>query len=144
MASSVEGQVRIAAPVERVRTVIDDVDAYAEWARGIRTSTVEAHDEQGRAARARFVVDTPIGPVGYVLAYEHTDRAVRWQLVEGELLETLDGSYRVRADGDGSVVEGALEVGVSLPVPASLVRKMSDEILTKGLDDLRSRCEGTD
>lgn len=142
MAPSVEGQVRIAAPADRVRTVIDDVDAYADWARGIRRSTVEEHDEQGRVARARFLVDTPIGPVGYVLAYGHHDEAVRWQLVEGELLSTLDGSYHVRVDGEGTIVEGTLDVGVSLPVPASLVRKLADEILAKGLDDLRSRCEG--
>jgi ribosome-associated toxin RatA of RatAB toxin-antitoxin module len=141
MQPGVEAAVRVDASVARVRDVIEDVDAWPDWARGVRESSVLARDDSGRPVQARFVVDTPVGPVGYTLAYAHTENEVRWRLVAGELIERLDGAYSIRPDGDGSLVEGTLEIGVSLPVPGSMVRRMADEILTRGLDDLRARCE---
>ncbi len=141
MAERVEDGIHIDAPVDTVHAVILAVEDYPSWANGVRSVDVLDHDDAGRAAQARFVVDTPLGPVGYTVAYTYGETEVSWQLVEGEMLSRLDGSYSLTARDGGTAVQGTLDVAVDLPVPASVTRKAAISIVERALASLKQRVE---
>lgn len=141
MAERVEDGIHIAADVDAVHAVILAVEDYPTWAEGVRSADVLDRDDAGRPGRVRFVVDTPLGPVGYTVAYTYDDAEVVWNLVEGEMVSRLDGSYSLTSSNDGTKVQGTLEVAVDLPVPASLTRKAATSIVEKALASLKQRVE---
>jgi hypothetical protein len=75
-----------------------------------------------------------------VLAYSYEDGAMRWTLVEGDLIRQLDGAYEIEAtDGGTTRVTYTLEVDVDLPLPGPLKRMAARTILDQGLDGLARR-----
>lgn len=144
MAEHVSGEITVDAPLTRVHEVVIRVEDYPQWADGVRSVEVLARDDEGLPERAKFEIDTPMGRVGYTLAYTHGDDEVRWHLVEGELLKQLDGMYALTADGESTRVRCALDVGVDLPLPGALTRQVASSILERGLEGVKARAESAE
>jgi ribosome-associated toxin RatA of RatAB toxin-antitoxin module len=140
MGERVSGTVDLDAPSAVVWDIVTDLAAYPEWTEGVLAIEVLEEDADGYPVRARFRVDARMAEVTYVLDYAYEAGAMRWTLVEGDLIRQLDGSYDIEDTGDGRTrVTYTLEVDVDLPLPGALKRMAARTILDQGLDGLARR-----
>lgn len=144
MGQRVASETVVTASPDEVYAVIADLESYPEWAEDVLETEVVERDADGLPELVAFTVDARIATVHYVLQYQHDrPRRVRWRLVEGEMLDQLDGSYQLEAGPDGTTtVRYALEANLAVPLPSFLQRRAARAILETGLAGLRERVEG--
>src|SRR3954465_10317167 len=135
-------QAHIDAPPARCYEVASDFERYPEWARDIKEATVVDRDEQGRPSRVAFRAAAMGRSARYTLAYDYSDapHVLAWQLVEGDIVRKLDGSYRF--DGNGSAAGGTdvtyhLTVELVIPVPGFIKRRAEGKIIGTSLAELK-------
>jgi ribosome-associated toxin RatA of RatAB toxin-antitoxin module len=131
----------IDASMDTVWEVITDLEAYPDWADGVLETEILSTDDEGYPDQARFRVDAKVAEVTYTLAYRYDDYDVSWELVEGETVTRLDGSYELSQVDDGTHVRYRLTVDVDLPVPGFLKKRAARTILEQGLNGLKQRAE---
>jgi ribosome-associated toxin RatA of RatAB toxin-antitoxin module len=145
MADRASSSITIKAGRSKIMAVIADLEAYPQWAGGIREVEVVETGPGGRPARARLTVDA--GPIKdtYGLAYtwEDDDSGVRWELVEkGTVVTALHGSYRLAGAGeDETEVTYELAVDVRVPMIGLVKRKGEKMIIDSALKGLKRHVE---
>jgi ribosome-associated toxin RatA of RatAB toxin-antitoxin module len=143
MGQSVSDTSTIEASVETVFEIIIDLEAYPDWVEGMLETEVLEEDADGRPRRARFRIDARIAEISYTLEYSYDDPNLSWTLVEGEMVNQLDGAYELTDLGDdGTKVRYSLEADVDMPVPGFLKKRAAKHILDQGLSGLKRRAEG--
>ena len=99
-----EGSIVIEAPLEDVMEVIEDYEAYPEWA-DVRTVEVRARGEGGRATEVAFEVDVPVlGKASYTLSYRYAqgDTGLSWVTTEARgAVRDIRGEYLLDELDDG-------------------------------------------
>jgi ribosome-associated toxin RatA of RatAB toxin-antitoxin module len=144
MAEQTTSSITIAAPAADVMAVIADLEAYPEWTASVReVEVLTVYEDDERPAEARFVLDAGAIKDTYTLSYEWDgDDEVRWTLVEGGLLRTLDGSYTLEETDDGSTdVTYQLTVDIAIPMLGLMKRKAEKIIIDTALKELKKRVE---
>ncbi|GGP91041.1 SRPBCC family protein [Actinomadura coerulea] len=144
MADRTSSSVTVKAGKAEIMAVIADLEAYPEWASGIREFTVQETGEDGRAARARLTFDG--GPfsdtVGLAYTWEGDDR-VTWELVEpGTVVTGLHGAYGLVEEGGATEVTYELAVDVRIPMIGMVRRKGEKRIIDSALKGLKRHVEG--
>jgi ribosome-associated toxin RatA of RatAB toxin-antitoxin module len=116
VAERAEGSIHVDAPADVVMAVVSDVAGYPAWTSGITEAEVIETDARDRPHRARLRLDA--GPVRdtYVVEYSWSDLAVRWNLVEADMLTAMDGEYVVTPTDGGCDVGFALSVDLRMPM----------------------------
>lgn len=142
MGERVSDDVTIRATADEVMDVVLDLEAYPEWAEGMKQVQVTERDDQGRPVLARFVVDARVAEVDYVLRYDHSGDDLTWVLEQGEVLRQLDGRYHLVEHDGVTDVAYSLEVDITLPVPGFLKKRAAKTILDTSLRGLKDRVEG--
>jgi ribosome-associated toxin RatA of RatAB toxin-antitoxin module len=151
MAEQTTSSIVIDADPARVMAVIADFPAYPEWAQGMKKAEVVEEGPDGRALQVYFELEaTPIKD-SYTLAYDwQGDAAVRWHLVEGKMLKSMQGAYELRPSGgpaggqgtgQGTEVTYRLAVDLSIPMIGMLRRKAEKVIIDTALKGLKKRVE---
>lgn len=141
MGERVSDDVTIRATADEVMEVVLDLEAYPEWAEGMKQVQVTERDDQGRPVLARFVVDARVAEVDYVLRYDHSGDDLTWVLEQGEVLRQLDGRYHLVEHDGVTDVAYSLEVDITLPVPGFLKKRAAKTILDTSLRGLKDRVE---
>jgi ribosome-associated toxin RatA of RatAB toxin-antitoxin module len=142
MGQSVSDSSNIEADVETIFGVITDLEAYPEWVEGMLETEVLSSDDRGRPRRARFRIDARIAEIAYTLEYSYDEPNLSWTLVEGEMVNQLDGAYGLTDLGDGRTeVRYSLDADVDMPVPGFLKKRAAKTILDQGLRGLKQRAE---
>ena len=144
MAASTESSIVIGAPPADVMAVIADLPAYTQWSDGITSVQVlSVYEDDGRAADARFQVESGLIKDTYELEYDWDgDSAVSWTLTKGELLTSMDGSYTLIDNHDGTTtVLYKLSVDVKIPMIGAMKRKAEKVIIDTALKGLKKRVE---
>ena len=136
----------IAAPLERVVAVAEDVERYPEWARDVKSVEVIERDADGRPLRVAFRAGAMGHSAHYVLRYSYGESptTIGWVLESGDVVRRLDGEYVFEpADGDsgGTSVTYHLVVELAVPLPGFVKRRAEGKIMTTALDELKRRCE---
>ena len=143
MADESTQSIVINAEPARIMAVIADLPAYPEWAAAVKTTEVLDRDEHGFAKRVRFAVDQ--GPLkdNYVLDYTWaTDGlSVRWQLIEGQMQKSQQGSYVLSAENGSTRVTYTLSVQLTIPIIGLFRRKAEKLIMDTALGELKRRVE---
>jgi ribosome-associated toxin RatA of RatAB toxin-antitoxin module len=143
MGQKVSDTSTVEAGVETVFEIIIDLEAYPDWVEGMLETEVLEEDEDGRPKRASFRIDARIAEIGYTLEYTYDAPNLSWTLVEGEMVNQLDGAYELTDLGDGRTkVVYSLEADVDMPVPGFLKKRAAKHILDQGLSGLKQRAEG--
>lgn len=141
MGERVSDDVTIEATADQVMDVVLDLEAYPDWAEGMKHVEVTERDDQGRPVLARFVVDARVAEIDYVLRYDHGGDDLTWTLEQGEVVRQLDGRYQL-VERDGVTDVGySLEVDITLPVPRFLKKRAAKTILDTSLRGLKQRVE---
>jgi ribosome-associated toxin RatA of RatAB toxin-antitoxin module len=143
MAEQTESRITVAASAGNVMAVIADFESYPEWTGAVKEVEVLTEYEDGRAAEVRFVLDAGAIKDRYTLGYDWDgDTAVRWSLVQAEMLTSMNGSYVLHDTGDGSTtVVYQLAVDVRIPMLGMIKRKAEKVIIDTALKELKKRVE---
>jgi len=144
MADQTTASITIAAAPADVMAVIADIGSYPQWTVAMKQAEVLSTFPDGRAEKARFVLES--GPIKdeYTLAYQwEGDSQVRWSLVEAGMLKQMNGSYTLRETGDASTeVTYTLAVDVRIPLLGMIKRKAEKVIIDTALKELKKHVEG--
>jgi hypothetical protein len=143
VASTTTSTIMIAVPRNVVMSVIADFAAYPGWV-GVHSAEVLGEpDADGRARMVRFELDAGIIKDHVVLRYHWDgDEQVRWELAkQGSVISVMSGAYILAGRGDGTEVTFELTVGVRIPVPGILKRRVEKTIIDTALKGLKSRAE---
>ena len=145
MADRTRASIEIGAPADAVMAVIADLRAYPEWTGEVKKAEVlESDPETGRASRAVLTIDGGALRDRQELAYTfEDDRAVRWSLVKGDMLRSLEGAYTLTpgAGGASTTVEYTLAVDTKIPLLGMMKSKMEKVIIDRALAGLKKRVE---
>ncbi len=142
MAEQTTSSIVIDAAPSAVMAVIADFESYPTWAKGMKRAQVRVPGAGGRAEQVFFELD--VSPIRdeYTLAYTwHGDREVTWELVEGKMLQALDGAYVLKDLGAATEVTYRLALDVSIPLIGMLKRKGEKILIDTALKGLKKRVE---
>lgn len=143
---AVEGtvqRVEVSARPQHVYDVALDLEAYPEWAGGVKSVSIATEDEHGRPAAVGFVVDAMIKEVSYTLEYDYDyDNGFAWSAIPNEDIKSLEGRYEFNELEDGGTeVVYALKVDPEFSVPGFLRRQAEKQIVGTALRGLKKRAE---
>jgi carbon monoxide dehydrogenase subunit G len=146
MADRTESSTSIDAPPGAVLDVIADFDSYPEWAGEVKKVSVLSEDGDGWADQVEFTLDAGAIKDTYVLDYDWDVRedgtgVVSWSLVTAQVLKTMNGSYTLAAQGEGTLLTYRLSVDVKIPMLGMLKRKAEKVIVDTALEELKKRVE---
>lgn len=141
MAEGTFSTLEIDASPEELYDVAADVEAYPEWASGVKEVEVLDVDEEGRVDRARFVLEGFVKEIEYILKYTHDrPKLLSWVAEESEDLKMLEGSYQFEPGEDGATeVVYSLTVEPNFILPGFIKRQAEKQIVTTALRGLRKR-----
>ncbi len=135
--------IEVSADVQTVYEVALELEAYPEWATGVKEVEIEEEDEQGRPTRVSFVADAMIKEISYTLLYSYElEDGFSWAAEPGRDIKAMDGSYRFHALEDGGTeVLYALKVDPAFTVPGFLRRQAEKQIVSNAFRGLKKRAE---
>ena len=145
MSDQAAERTEIDATPEACFAVAIDFEKYPEWASDVKEVTIVAHDDQGRGGDVSFRVAAMGRSTSYTLRYSYGSNPLRmsWRLIEGDVMERIDGEYEFVSVGDGSRCEGLYFVSIDMlvPLPGFVKRRAEAKILHTAMDDLKKRVE---
>ena len=138
----------IEASPEACFAVATDFEKYPEWATDVKEVTVLARDDDGRGGDVSFRVAAMGRSTSYTLRYSYGSNPLRmsWRLIEGDVMERIDGEYEFVPVDDGSRCEVLYYVSIDMlvPLPGFVKRRAEAKILHAALDDLKNRVESVE
>ena len=128
---------------ERLFAVALDLEAYTDWAAGVKSARVVETDDEGRPTVADFIVDGMIKEFTYTLEYDHApENGFAWAARPNDDISLLEGSYEFNAIEDGRTeVTYALRVEPKFKVPGFLRRQAEKQIVRPALRGLKKQAE---
>ena len=145
MAEKTEGSIPIEATPAEVMAVINDFDAYPEWA-GVKTAEILSEYEDGSPAEVRMSVSQMGFDATYTLAYEYfeDDRGVSWTTEEASgTVKDIQGEYVLDANDDGTTqVTYRLTLELAISLPGFMKRRAEKQVIETALGGLKKRVEG--
>ncbi len=145
MPEQTESSIVVDARADAVLAVIADIEAYPEWIKDVKdVEVLSRHDDERCSPRdVRFCLDNGTIRDDYTLAYRWERDAVRWSLVTGQVLKSMDGAYELRPVSDGTEVTYRLRVDVKIPMIGMIKRKAEKVIIERALKGLKRRVESS-
>ena len=142
VADQTKDSIEIAASPGEVMAVIADVASYPEWVSAMKQVDVVTTHPDGKPDHVKIKLEHSVVSDHYTLAYSWLADSVSWNLVEGQLLKAMDGSYELAPSAKGTKVTYALSVDVRMPMIGMFRRKAEKTIIDGALKDLKQRVEG--
>lgn len=139
-------RIEVSADPQRVYEIAVDLEAYPEWATGVKSAKVVETDDKGRPTVADFTVDAMIKEISYTLDYDHEpDSGFAWTARPNDDITQLEGSYEFNPleDNGGTEVVYALRIEANFKVPGFLRRQAEKLIVGPALRGLKQRAEAS-
>ena len=128
-------------------TVATDFERYPEWATDLKEARILARDNDGRGGDVAYRVAAMGRSTSYTLRYSYGSNPLRmsWRLIEGDVMERIDGEYEFVsiAGGAGCEVSYYVSVDMLVSLPGFVKRRAEAKLLHSALDDLKQRVEST-
>ena len=143
MADKTEGSIDIGADPAAIMAVIEDYDAYPEWAGQIKKVDVRERDSEKRGKKVYYEVSQGPMKADYVLEYTYKpdNSGVSWTFVEGHGLRDLQGDYTLEPKGDKTHVTYKAKVDITIPMLGFIKRQMEKLVIDTALKGLKKRVE---
>ena len=140
-----EGSIIIDAPLEDVMEVLEDYEAYPEWAE-VQRAEVRQRAEGGRATEVAFEVDVPVlGRAAYTLSYRYApgDTGLSWVTKDARgAIRDIRGEYLLdELDGSTTRVTYRLSLEIGVLVPGFVRTEGSKRVIENALERLKRRVE---
>ena len=132
----------INAPLDKCVAVVLDFENYPEWAKDVKLAKVRERDDQGRATQVEFRASALGRSTHYTLKYNYSEapNRVSWELVEGDIMRSLNGAYSFLEVDGGTQVFYELDIELVIPLPGFVKRRAEARILDS-VKELKSRAE---
>ena len=141
MADQASSSITVNAAPADVMAVIADFASYPEWAGFIKKAEVLSTGADGRADKARFVVDAGVMKADYTLRYTYSgDEKISWELEAGSLKENR-GSYTLKEQDGATHVTYELTIDAGIPMIGMFKRKAEKVVIDTALKELKKRVE---
>ena len=136
-------RIEVSAEPQHVYEVALDLEAYPEWANGVKEVEILEEDEHGRPTRVSFRADAMIKEITYTLLYSYEmEDGFSWSAEPGDDIKEMDGSYEFNAlEGGSTEVLYALRVDPAFTLPGFLRRQAEKQIVSSALRGLKKRSE---
>ncbi|TGD89924.1 SRPBCC family protein [Mycolicibacterium sp. CH28] len=134
--------VEVNADAPSILAIVADFESYPEWNDEVKAVYVLARYDDGRPSQLRL--DTLIqGQQGTFIqaVYYPGPGQIQTVLQQGDVFTKQDQLFSVVEMGPASLLTVDLEVEVSLPVPAMMVKKLSNDVLEHLANNLKARAE---
>lgn len=140
-----EGSIEIDAPLEDVMEVLENYEAYPEWAEVNRVD-VRQRAEGGRGTEVLFEVDVPVlGKATYVLSYQYAsgDTGLSWTTKRASgAIRDIRGEYLLNElSEDQTKVTYRLGVELGILVPGFIRTEGARRVIENALERLKRRVE---
>ena len=141
MADQASSSITVNAAPADVMAVIADFASYPEWAGFIKKAEVLSTGADGRADKARFVVDAGVMKADYTLRYTYSgDERISWEMEAGSLKENR-GSYTLKEQDGATHVTYELTIDAGIPMIGMFKRKAEKVVIDTALKELKKRVE---
>ena len=112
--------------------MVVDIEAYPRLFPEIKSARIV--DRAEHRARVEFRAEVMLA-VRYIVEVrcDPAKPAVDWTFVEGEIVTDSAGSWRFVAEGGGTRVDYRVALEIKAPLPAFIVRKATDALVTASL-----------
>ena len=134
--------VEVAASADAIMAIVADFESYPLWNDEIKGCWVLARYDDGRPSQLRL--DTSVqGMDGtYIQAvYYPSEHQIQTVMQQGALFSKQEQVFAVVETGPTSLLTVDLDVEVTLPVPALMVKKVVNDALDHLADNLKTRAE---
>lgn len=143
MADQTQGSIEINADPRAIMDVIEDFEAYPEWAPQIKKVEIRERDSDKRGAQVYYEVSQGPMKADYTLEYTYkpNDSGVSWVFIEGHGLRDLQGDYTLEPAGSKTKVTYKAKVDITIPMIGFIKRKMEGVVIDTALKGLKKRVE---
>jgi hypothetical protein len=119
-----------------------DFESYPEWQTAVKACSVLDRDSSGRGRRVAFQIDVKVRSVSYTLDYSYDEPGLlSWEFVEGDVND-VDGEFVLEDLGDGTTLATySLRIDPGVWMPGKLVSVLTDQVMQRSVDDLKTRVE---
>jgi hypothetical protein len=134
--------VEVAASAESIMAIVADFEGYPQWNEEIRGCWILARYGDGRPSQLRL--DTSVqGMDGiYIQAvYYPGDNQIQTVMQQGDLFSKQEQVFSVVEMGPTTLLTVDLDVEVTMPVPAVMVKKVVNDALDHLAGNLKARAE---
>jgi len=137
------GEITIAKPISSVLEILLELDEYPRWIGEITSVEVHSRDERGRAIKATLNSNAMGKTIThtYEYFYDKYPNEIRWTFVEGNMVHSLEGKYKLDEVDSETKVEYDLEIELSSPLPGFIKKKAAQKIVDTALGDLKKFAE---
>lgn len=146
MSDQATEQIVIKASPKRCYDAAANIEAYPEWIDDMKAVVVHERDEEGRPTVTEFRAAAFGRSTTYTLRYDYSaaPAALSWSLVDGDLLEELEGTYSFElAAGGACEVTYRLVAALKVPLPGFVKSRAEHRIRATALRELKARVEST-
>jgi ribosome-associated toxin RatA of RatAB toxin-antitoxin module len=134
--------VEVDASAEAIMVIVADFEAYPQWNEEIKGCWILARYDDGRPSQLRL--DTSVqGMDGtYIQAvYYPGENQIQTVMQQGDLFSKQEQVFSVVAMGPTALLTVDLDVEITMPVPAMMVKKVVGDALDHLADNLKKRAE---
>jgi ribosome-associated toxin RatA of RatAB toxin-antitoxin module len=134
--------VEVEASTESIMAIVADFEAYPQWNEEIKGCWILARYDDGRPSQLRL--DTSVqGMDGtYIQAvYYPGENQIQTVMQQGDLFSKQEQLFSVVAMGPTALLTVDLDVEITMPVPAMMVKKVVGDALDHLADNLKKRAE---
>jgi ribosome-associated toxin RatA of RatAB toxin-antitoxin module len=134
--------VEVNADADTILRIVADFEAYPDWNPEAKAVYVLARYDDGRPSQLRLDMEIQGQSGTFIQAvYYPGEGQIQTVLQQGEVFTKQDQLFSVVAMGSSSLLTVDLDVEVSLPVPAVMVKKLINDVLEHLADNLKARAE---
>ncbi|AKK25591.1 SRPBCC family protein [Mycobacterium sp. EPa45] len=134
--------VEVNADADTILRIVADFEAYPDWNPEAKAVYVLARYDDGRPSQLRLDMEIQGQSGTFIQAvYYPGEGQIQTVLQQGEVFTKQDQLFSVVAMGPSSLLTVDLDVEVSLPVPAVMVKKLINDVLEHLANNLKARAE---
>ena len=142
MVDSGSDSIVVNAAAARCIEVATDFAKYPEWAKDQKEAIVLERDSESRATTVEYRASALGRSTHFTLRYDYSQLPTRlsWQMVDGDIMRSIIGSYQFTESGATTRIDYGLEIELVLPLPGFVKRRAEKRILST-LKELKARIE---
>lgn len=138
-----EHTVEIAGSPDECFDAIVDYETFPKWQAAVEKVEVMERDRKKLGKVVHLHVSAKGRKVDYVLDYKY-DRPerIRWDFVEGNGVNDVDGEYTFKDLGDGrTLAKYKLGIEIGLPIPGAIAKRIHKGAVSRSVEDLKEEVE---
>jgi ribosome-associated toxin RatA of RatAB toxin-antitoxin module len=134
--------VEVDAEAPSIMAIVADFEAYPQWNEEIKGLWVLARYDDGRPSQLRLDASLNGFDASYIQAvYYPSPNQIQTVMQQGDLFSKQEQLFSVVEMGPTTLLTVDIDVEVTMPVPAMMVKKMANDALDYLADKLKARAE---